>query len=121
MKGCVAPAGGHLKTIDMKQISKPLILTCLILVSVFTARAQSTGDPVKEAQRLARVAQVAQQQGRFDDAIKAYQTITVVAASSPRISASAHLAVGNIYMMTGKFAEAAAAFRKVSGARSELG
>lgn len=76
------------------------------------SRAQSASDPVREAQRLARVAQVAQDQGRLDDAIKAYQTITVIAASSPRIAAAAHLAAGNIYMMKGKFNEAVTAFRK---------
>jgi hypothetical protein len=42
--------------------------------------AQTQPDAVREAQRLTRVAQVAQQQGRYDDAIKAYQTIAVVAA-----------------------------------------
>src|ERR687896_131954 len=96
----------------MKRSAKLLVLTCLLLCSVVTSRAQSASDPVREAQRLTRVAQVAQQQGRLDDAIKAYQTITVIAASSPRIAASAHLAAGNIYMMKGKFNEAVAAFRK---------
>lgn len=82
------------------------------MCSAVTARAQSASDPVREAQRLTRVALVAQQQGRLDDAIKAYQTITVIAASSPRIAASAHLAVGNIHMMKGRFNEAVTAFRK---------
>lgn len=82
------------------------------MVSVADVLAQSGTDPVKEAQRLARVASVAQQQGRLDDAIKAYQTITVVAASSPRIAASAHVAAGNIYMMQGKFTDAVTVFRK---------
>jgi tetratricopeptide (TPR) repeat protein len=97
----------------MKRLFKYKILSLAVLAfcAVMSA-AQSSADPVREAQRLARVAQVAQQQGRFDDAIKAYQTITVIASNSPRISASAHLAAGNIYMMTGKFAEAATAFRK---------
>src|SRR5262245_65839608 len=73
---------------------------------------QAQSDAVREAQRLTRVAQVAQQQGRYDDAIKAYQTITVIASGSPQIAASAHVAAGNIFMMTGKFEDAAAAFRK---------
>lgn len=96
----------------MKRLFQQLILICVGLAAVTAGQAQSTNDPVKEAQRLIRVAQVAQQQGRFDDALKAYQTITVVAASSPRTAAAAHLAAGNIYMMLGKFAEAAGAFRK---------
>ena len=96
----------------MKQLLKLSIITGLIMVSVAASHGQSATDPVKEAQRLARVASVAQQQGRLDDAIKAYQTITVVAASSPRIAASAHVAAGNIYMMQGKFTEAVTVFRK---------
>jgi tetratricopeptide (TPR) repeat protein len=96
----------------MKQLQKLSITTGLIMVSVALVYAQSATDPVKESQRLARLASVAQQQGRLDDAIKAYQTITIVAASSPRVAAAAHVATGNIYMMQGKFTEAVTAFRK---------
>jgi len=97
---------------QVKLVLKLITLACLLAGFSVTSVAQATQDPVREAQRLARVAQVAQQQGRWDDAIKAYQTITVVAASSPRIAAGAHLAAGNIYMETGKFTEAATAYRK---------
>jgi tetratricopeptide (TPR) repeat protein len=89
-------------------------ILALALIFAFSGAAQSPSDPIREAQRLTRVAQVAQQQGRYDDAIKAYQTITVVAASSPRIAASAHLATGNIYMMMGRFEESVTAFRKAA-------
>ena len=96
----------------MKFIQTSLVVVGWLALFAGSSLAQSSPDPVREAQRLTRVAQVAQQQGRFDDAIKAYQTITVVAASSPRIAASAHLAGGNVYMMTGRFQEAATAYRK---------
>lgn len=76
------------------------------------ASAQAQGSDVKEAQRLARVAQVAQQQGRLDDAVRAYQTIAIVAKGSPAIAAGAQLSAGNIYMSLGKYEEAAAAFRR---------
>lgn len=90
-----------------------LLLASLALICLLAAaHAQSPDEAVREAQRLGRVAQVAQQQGRFDDAIRAYQTIAVVAKSSPRIAASAHLSAGNIYMSLGKYEEAAAAFRR---------
>lgn len=84
-----------------------------VLLLAFTAAspAQSVNDPVKEAQRLTRVAQVAQQQGRYPDAIKAYETIAVVATSAPKIAAAALLSAGNIYMITGKFREAETSFR----------
>jgi tetratricopeptide (TPR) repeat protein len=98
--------------IQVKFLQKSLVVAGLLALCAGSTLAQSTADPVREAQRLTRVAQVAQQQGRFDDAIKAYQTITVVAASSPRIAAAAHLAGGNVYMMTGRFQEAATAYRK---------
>ena len=74
-------------------------------------QAQISSD-AQEAQRLARVAQVAQQEGRLGDAVRAYQTIAVVAKGSPTIAANAHLSAGNIYMSLGKFEEAAAAFRR---------
>src|SRR5437879_13815513 len=89
-----------------------LLFSNLIVPCVCVTLAAQAPDALKEAQRLTRVAQVAEQQGRYDDAIKAYQTITVVASGSPRIAAAASVAAGNIYMNQGKFSEAAGAFRK---------
>ncbi len=84
----------------------------IVLLLPFSAPAQTPTEAAKEAQRLTRVAQVAQQEGRYDDAIKAYQTITVVAAREPRIAAVAHLNAGNIYMTRGNFEEAATSFQR---------
>jgi tetratricopeptide (TPR) repeat protein len=89
-----------------------LVIVGFTLVLSTSAMAQTQPDAIREAQRLTRVAQVAQQQGRYDDAIKAYQTITVVAAGSPQVGAPAHVAVGNISMMMGRFEDAAAAYRR---------
>jgi tetratricopeptide (TPR) repeat protein len=72
---------------------------------------QTAGDPVKEAQRLTRVAQTAEQQNRPDDAIKAYETTAIIAKSSPAIASDALLHAGNIYMGTGRFEKAASSFR----------
>src|SRR5258708_36246139 len=95
----------------MKQSTRAVLLAGVLLLCPFiSTSAQNSTDAVKEAQRLTRVAQVAEQQGRFDDAIKAYQTIAVVAKSSPRVAAVALLNEGNIYMSVGKFELAAAAF-----------
>jgi tetratricopeptide (TPR) repeat protein len=100
-------------TIRLSRPGHRLLFSGLILISTLApAMGQNAADAVKEAQRLARVAQVAQQQGRFDDAIRAYQTIAVVAKYSPAIAAAAHLSAGNIYMKLGKFEEAAGAFRR---------
>src|SRR5437762_13482307 len=84
-----------------------LVLSNLIVLSVCAALAAQAPDSLKEAQRLTRVAQVAQQQGRYEDAIKAYETIGVIAKGSPKIAAAALVNAGNIYMATGKFADAA--------------
>lgn len=104
----------------MTRITRRLMLGYLALLCGLSATlAQSSTDASKEAQRLARVAQVAQQERRYDDAIRAYRTITVVAANSPKIAATAHLNLGNIYMALGKYEEAAAAFRRSSSLDSE--
>jgi len=91
---------------------RPAALGLLALCLSFSASAQTANDVAKEAQRLTRVAQVAQQEGRYDDAIKAYQTITVVAAKEPRIAAAAHLNAGNIYLARGNFEAAVATFQR---------
>ena len=77
----------------------------------FVAYAQTPAEPLKEAQRLTRVAQTAEQQNRPDDAIKAYETIALIARSSPPMAAGALLRAGNIYMATGRFDKAANSFR----------
>jgi tetratricopeptide (TPR) repeat protein len=91
---------------------RPAALGLLGLCSSFAAGAQTPTDIAKESQRLTRVAQVAQQEGRYDDAIKAYQTITIVAAREPRIAAAAHLNAGNIYLARGNYEAAVGAFQR---------
>ena len=92
-------------------ISRALFAGVLLLCAFPPVPAQTSTDAVKEAQRLTRVAQSAEQQGRYDDAIKAYQTIAVVARNSPKLAAAALLNAGNIYMSLGKFEPAANSFR----------
>ena len=85
--------------------------SALALSLCFHVSGQSINDPIKEAQRLTRVAQVAHQQSRYVDAIKAYETIGLIAKSSPKIAATALMNAGNIYMEIGKFTEAVTSFR----------
>src|SRR5436305_836640 len=94
----------------MERLTK-ILFTKLILLCVSATLAAQSPDMLKEAQRLTRVAQVAEQQNRYDDAIKAYETIAVIAKSSPVVAAGALLSAGNIYMGTGRFEKAAASFR----------
>jgi tetratricopeptide (TPR) repeat protein len=92
---------------------KSLILTLLLVVGLFgPAYAQGSGDDLKELQRLLRVAQVAEQENRIADAIKAYQTMAVVAKNSPKLVVEAKLSISDLYMTVGKFEEAAAVSRE---------
>lgn len=83
----------------------------LLLCLWVSGAAQSAADTATEAQRLTRVAQTAEQENRFDDAIKAYETIAIIAKSSPPIAANALVHAGKIYMGMGRFDKAAASFR----------
>jgi len=94
----------------MERLTK-ILFSKLILLCVGATLAAQSPDVLKEAQRLTRVAQVAEQQNRYDDAIRAYETIAVIAKSSPVVAAGALLSAGNIYMGTGRFEKAAASFR----------
>src|SRR5581483_3848298 len=88
------------------------LLPLMILALTVSIAAQAPGDPVREAQRLTRVAQTAEAQNRYEDAIKAYETIAIIAKGSPRIAAAAMLNAGNIYMASGRFAQAANAYKQ---------
>lgn len=88
------------------------LLPLLILALAVGAAAQTPGDPVREAQRLTRVAQTAEAQSRYEDAIKAYETIAIIAKGSPKIAGAALLNAGTIYMAGGRFAEAANAYKR---------
>ena len=91
---------------------RPLLIGSLaVLFLASGAAAQAVNDPLKEAQRLTRVAQVAEQQTRYIDAIKAYETVAVIAKGSPKIAGVALLSAGNIYMRMGRFTDAVASFR----------
>src|SRR5690349_2822693 len=95
IRGLLVDPGGF--GLQLRRANRLVIFGFGLFVAA-SATAQSQPDAVREAQRLTRVAQVAQQQGRYDDAIKAYQTITVVAAGSPKMAASARVSAGNILM-----------------------
>jgi tetratricopeptide (TPR) repeat protein len=95
----------------MIRIRQVIIASLTVLSLASAAAAQAFNDPPKEAQRLTRVAQVAEQQTRYIDAIKAYETVAVIAKGSPKIAGAALLSAGNIYMRMGRFTDAVASFR----------
>jgi len=86
-------------------------VTALLLCLGGVVAAQSNADTATESQRLTRVAETAEEQNRFDDAIKAYETIAIIGKNSPPIAANALLHAGQIYMVTARFDKAASSFR----------
>jgi tetratricopeptide (TPR) repeat protein len=102
---------GHGANVETDRPARLWAKTLLLLWLWVTAAGQTAGDAAQEAQRLIRVAQTAEQENRYDDAIRAYETIAIVARSSPPIAANGLLHAGQIYMATGRFDKAAASFR----------
>ena len=98
----------------MRRLNQFLIVALSLLCVGAEAYAQTISDPLKEAQRLTRVAQTAEQRNQPDEAIKAYETIALVVKSSPAVAAGALVRAGNIYMGTGRFDKAADSFRRAA-------
>jgi tetratricopeptide (TPR) repeat protein len=99
------------RIVEISSLNQVLSAGMLALGLALVCVAQTASDAAKEAQRLTRVAQTAEQQNRYDDAIKAYETIAVVARSSPAIASSALVNAGGLYMRTARFDKAANSFR----------
>ena len=94
---------------NVRTISRASLLTLLMTAP---ALAQRPVDQTNEVQRLSRSAQVAVQQGRFDEAIRSYNQIVQLSSQSPKTAAEAHFNIGNTYMQMRKFDLAAAALQR---------
>ena len=70
--------------------------------------SNSTSDPGQ----LLAAGEAAQQQGRFEEAIKTYNRVIALATGQPRTAAMAHFRIGNVYMSQGKFGNAEVAFAR---------
>jgi tetratricopeptide (TPR) repeat protein len=77
-----------------------------------SAFAQQPAQVAKAAQLLLETGQTAQEQGRYDDALRAYGKVIVLSASSPKTAALAQLKTGNVYMAQRKFDVASASFQR---------
>ncbi len=75
---------------------------------VSSANPSSSSDP----QQLLLAGQTAQDQGRFDEAIRTYNRVIALSANQPRTAAAANLKIGNVYMAQGKFGNAQVAFER---------
>ena len=101
----------------MRLIKFTMLTALLILGRCASSYSQTSADELKEAQRLARVAQVAQQEGRLADAVKAFETIAVVAKGSPKMvldanSVAAHNNLGEALGELKQYQPALEAFQR---------
>ncbi len=65
-----------------------------------------------DVQQLLAAGQSAQEQGRFDDAIRNYNRVIALSGNQPRTAANANFRIGNAYMAQGKFGNAQFAFER---------
>ena len=78
-----------------------------------TKPASSPGPGlVSDPLQLLAAGEAAQQQGRFEEAIKTYNRVIALATGQPRIAATAHFRIGNVYMAQRKFGNAEVAFER---------
>jgi tetratricopeptide (TPR) repeat protein len=77
-----------------------------------TSQAVPTSNSGNDPQALLAVGQAAQDQGRFDDAVRTYNRVIALSASQPRTAAVAQFRIGNAYMVQGKFGNAQVAFER---------
>ena len=91
-----------------------LSVVLLVAVSWPGAFAQQRvpTQPGKEATILLETGQTAYEQGRYDDALRAYSKVIVLSSNSPKTAALAQLKIGNVYMAQQRFDLAAASFQR---------
>lgn len=76
------------------------------------------GNPPKtssnDVQQLLASGQDAQNAGRFDEAVAAYNRVIALSANNPRNAAIANLKIGNAYMVQRKFENAAVGYQRAT-------
>ena len=65
-----------------------------------------------DVQQLLASGQVAQDNGRFDEAIATYNRVIALSANNPKNAALANFRIGNVYMVRGKFENAAIGYQR---------
>ncbi len=73
---------------------------------------QATPATDKEAQTQLDVGQAAYEQGRYDDALRAYNKVIALAANQPKTAATASLRIGNVHMSERQYDRALAAYQR---------
>jgi tetratricopeptide (TPR) repeat protein len=78
-----------------------------------TAPAITTRNTsLNDVQQLLAAGQAAQDQGRFEEAIRTYNRVIALSSNQPRTAAIANFRIGNAYMAQGKFGNAEVAFAR---------
>jgi tetratricopeptide (TPR) repeat protein len=113
--------------LGLQTLAAMLFLTCPALLSVAQLPPRKTQtEPAKnvtappaahkahsnDVQQLLAAGQAAQEQGRFEEAVRTYNRVIALSANQPRTSATAHFRIGNVYMAQGKFGNAEVAFQR---------
>ena len=82
------------------------------IIPAKSAAGNSSNLPGNDIQKLLAAAQVALDQGRFEEAIRTYNRIITLSVNQPRTASLANLKIGNAYMTQRKFENAAIAFQR---------
>jgi tetratricopeptide (TPR) repeat protein len=103
-----ARKGARLKTVAGFFLGLILTSLCLPAYSQVPAK-RVAGNGVDE---LLKSAQLAQEQGRLEEAIRTYNRVIALSSGSPMTAAVANLKIGNVYMSQRKFENANLAFQR---------
>ena len=101
-----------------KTVAKPVVRPLTANVppktsSTTQANPQSSSPTsLTDPQQLLAAGQAAQDQGRFEEAIRTYNRVIALSANQSRTAAIANLRIGNAYMAQGKFGNAQVAFER---------
>lgn len=101
-----------------RPVSQPVVRPRTASVQPKTSSASqvkpqsSSSTSLTDPQQFLAAGQAAQDQGRFEEAIRNYNRVIALSANQSRTAASANLRIGNAYMAQGKFGNAQVAFER---------
>ena len=101
-----------------KPVSQPVVRPRTASVPFKTSSVNQATPPsssstsLTDPQQLLAAGQAAQDQGRFEEAIRNYNRVIALSANQSRTAAIANLRIGNAYMAQGKFGNAQVAFER---------
>jgi tetratricopeptide (TPR) repeat protein len=89
------------------------LLGLILVMTMFSsAFPQEPTDPANEVERLISIAKTAQEEGHYDDAIRAYRQVVALSKESPKNAALAYFNAGILYLQFKKYDDAVNAFQQ---------